>query len=54
MLYRDGRPVRSEWVSTRRRGRRRMCDLVCSAVDTDLDGFRAGGRPAIPELEAKE
>lgn len=38
-LYRDGQPERHEWVRSRRRGRRRVADLLCSAIDTDLDAL---------------
>ena len=44
-LYRDELPVRHEWVRSRRRGRRRVADLLCSAIDTDLDG-QGPGQPS--------
>lgn len=34
-LYRDGQPVHREWVTNQRRGRRRVIDLICTAIDTD-------------------
>ena len=34
-LYRDGQPVHREWAPNQRRGRRRIIDLICSAVDAD-------------------
>jgi hypothetical protein len=34
-LYRDGHPVHREWVRSQRHGRRRVIDLICTAVDTD-------------------
>lgn len=37
-LYRDGRAVHREWVGSERRGRRRAFNLICTAVDVDLDG----------------
>ena len=34
-LYRDGHPVHREWVRSQRHGRRRVIDLICTAIDTD-------------------
>lgn len=34
-LYCDGRPVHREWVRSQRHGRRRVIDLICTAIDTD-------------------
>ena len=34
-LYRDGHPVHREWVRSLRHGRRRVIDLICTAIDTD-------------------
>jgi hypothetical protein len=34
-LYRDGHSVHREWVRSQRHGRRRVIDLICTAIDTD-------------------
>ena len=34
-LYRDGEPIHREWARNQRTGRRRIIDLICSAVDAD-------------------
>lgn len=34
-LYQDGQPVHSEWVTNQRHGRRRLFDLICTAIDTE-------------------
>jgi hypothetical protein len=59
--YRDGQPVRQEWVGNPRHGRRRVIDLICTAIDTDNatdnevtdstgpDQSSAGGRPRNAE-----
>ena len=34
-LYRNGEPIHREWARNQRTGRRRIIDLICSAVDAD-------------------
>lgn len=34
-LSRNGHIMHREWVDSERRGRRRVVDLICSAVDVD-------------------
>jgi hypothetical protein len=38
-LYRDGRPIHREWARNQRTGRRRIIDLICSAIDTEPRGW---------------
>jgi GAF domain-containing protein len=51
-LFRGGRRVHQEPVRTLRQGKRRAHDLLCSAVDTELDADRSAGsvvpRPGRP------
>ena len=44
-LYRDGEPIHREWARNQRTGRRRIIDLICTAVDTE-PRYRA--RPSNP------
>ena len=43
-LYRDGQCLHWEWVGSERRGRRRVVDLICTAIDVDP---MTPGRPSV-------
>ena len=58
ILYRGGRRVTQEKVRNLRQGKRRAYDLLCTAVDTELDfdppAIRSSARHAAGALSAKE
>jgi hypothetical protein len=57
-LYRGGRRVTQDKVRNMRQGKRRASDLLCTAVDTELDietpAIRSSARHAAGALSAKE